>query len=40
MNARNLGPRIFLHEPDGTLRGVSNQSLNRMVTQRGAIIAH
>ena len=37
MSGLNLGLRFFVFEPDGTMRGVSNQSFNRMVSRQGAV---
>src|SRR6266566_5795117 len=37
VNGHNLGLRFFVFEPNGTLRGVSNQSFNRMVSRRGTV---
>lgn len=37
MSGRALGMRFFVFEPDGTLRRVSSQSFNRLVSRRGAV---
>jgi hypothetical protein len=37
VSGRALGMRFFVFEPDGTLRRVSSQSFNRLVSRRGAV---